>query len=600
MAAFGHLQPPASIRRVAFGHLQQLADRLLRNLITNQSNEELCRDISEERKHTTLLNILRESVDRECNAELASWWKHQEDDLRTAATNPEDVPPLSTGLTPVPALDDIVRLKLLGLHFLVRLGASDRFTYFSPDEHDNAYSLAPYCYPCVRDGLELRGDGHSTPRWVDGLNSINVEGKPGKIGSHLAIRRGLCQYIPDLFGGAVRPLVGYSEIDALSRNRSSVYLAINDPPTLLEHQPPSGNPAALLIIQSAIPNIFGSTGYIAFEDALYNQHADLSFTVDAGFFKSLFDLLFRHNRGSQLNELLGYARLLSEITRVSAALAQDVRRDERSAIGHSQRRVWSYVRQQFDALKDDYIKSNEKGASPQETARADHIRMASILIDHLGLSSDLGIDRLDPSELKGKWTDLRELSELLPLVQTTPSSEDNWLKSIDSDPVQVFCSQCRPSPQARINLPESVITAIWFDLAENATKHGSLPNGSALPTLVWGCGHRLAAAGGIQLLRPGPSLGWHLDKADTKEISAINSRGMFVGVLDFAPIPAGLSSIRRPDRMGIRLLIRLMSVLSRVHIQPIHVGFCGVVMDDAPAESQKSAFAFFPIDMCVG
>ena len=591
---FGQSQTPASIRDLAFKHFERLAGRLLYNLVVHLSNEKICRDVSKRHNTDSLYGVPDDAIKQECNDSLVAWWADKENEMRCIASIDDDVPKLTADLSPIPKLKEMPKKGLLGMHLLVRLGNSENFIYFCSTDSATKYELAPYCHPCVRKGLELKktaSAGH-----IPGLENVVVEGKPGLLGAHLAVRRGLCQYIPDLFDERVRELVEYSDIDTLSRNRSSLYLAINDSTGAIDRQADKHNPRALLIIQCAVPHFLGPQGRIAFATTEYNEHPELGFAIDPGFFLSIFDLLYSKNHKYQLEELVQYAGLLSEVARVSAAMKQDIRKDERSVIGHSQRRVWRFVRQQFDKLNKPFL---EGSPSKKEAGR---VRMASILLDHLALSSDLGIDQLDPHDLVGrKPTVLPDLCEVLPLVETA-DAEGNWFRSIEPVPVEAFCDDCAVSHDTTIRVSESVVTALWFDLAENATKHGVSVDQPLRPVLVWGCGHQLAKLTSIHILSNNEHTGWFLHPLSAHSEATLANYGLFVGVLDFREIPHHIKRSDRPNRLGFVLLTRLIKALNKAisssEFGGIHAGFSDVPHSMKKYGAQKLAFVLFPTHIC--
>jgi len=590
MAAFAPVHAPESIQQVAFQHLHHFAARILDNFITNQQNAEFCDEIGRASGHETLFGVIERSIQREYKPGLQKWWEMQEQEIRRRATSPDDVPALSAVLDLAPTSDVLIQRGLIGFHFLVRFGDSNKFIYFCPQGAKAEYA-APYSHQCVLDGLSLRPESPGASGWIKGLREIIVEGRPDKLGAQLAVSHGLCQYIPDLFSERIRPFVEYSEIDILSRNRSSLYLVLNESVTAIASQ---AKPIALIIIQSAIPNFLGEQGYIAFPTGPYTDSEDLGFQVAPEFFQSIFSLLYRHGAARQLSELASYGRLLSEVSRTASALAQDVKRDARSLIGHSQRKVWHYVRTHFNVLGREYKRLYA------EEAETDRVRMAFILLDQLALSSDLGIDNIEPSELRGDQpTDIRDLSILLSLVKTVPSA-GSWMRGISPHAESAFCSQCLAGSRSKIKLAESVLAAIWLDLAENAEKHG-IPGDSELQAkLVWGCGHQLAHKESLHVVRTDTDAKeWRVDHCSAAELSSFRTQyGVFVGVTDFTPIPIGVNSIDKPGSSGLRLLLRLALSIQKLERRPVQIGYGPAPFDEPADGAKKIAFAVFPLELC--
>ncbi len=513
--------------------------------------------------------------------------------MRRRLAEPTSVPDLTAGLLPTPGKMNLVDLGLLGAHFLIRKGRTRDFVYFCPSSAAATQQdwIAPYRYDVARNGFNTRNGIRIT-----GLSELIVRGQSDGMGSSLAIGRGVCQYVPDLFRCDVRRRIGYVDLDILTRNRSSLYLVIDEDLSLLEYQA-AADPVAILIIQCAIPHFLGSTIIATQKAGQYALITDAR--EDASFFLEIIEDLYAANWREQVSELMRYTNMLSQVVDLSVTIRGEVRGTESHRVIHAQKGVWLTARSSYKAAQDKIASAEPSSPFLRE------MRAGLLLIDYLSFVTELGKEDLTGLRLAGV-TNLAEALDLLAHIFKVGLFLDKYLAGLYRDPLPALCDDCaRARPIAKLVVGESAVLVILIEFLRNAGKHGrpagSPPNSKIKPVLVYGCAHKLLRRPGTLVITRDRN-GGALRLEPIPQLPAVYQRGLFVATGDYSdlPVPTEFRAERDADR-GLPQCLRLCDEFrpssagrrGRGTAEPPLIGFAPLA-DASDIPGRKLTFCLFP------
>jgi len=516
---------------------------------------------------------------------LRSWWQTRANELTAAARVPDDVPDLLEGLDPGLTVERYVDQRVLGMHFLVRRGAEGCLVYFHPAALPPGRAMAPFVDRAALDGLELTDEALALPeginRHIPGLCVVEVQteddGERVQIGSHLAARAGLAQYIPDSSQEATwRKHIPFAHTDLLIRNRASLYLPL--PQGRCDDE---ADVQALLIVQSAIPGFLGEDAVLARESQHY-EALNVPYRMDSGWFDQIERALF--DTGEDRRDFDRYVAILNHVARYQGELAASERARQGRVLGHWQKGAWGFVRDSYERMVRRLETLEGDRPAPSDDGTNER-RLGKILIDQLGFAVNVGLSDLGAEHLMGDG----RLDQIVRLLGWgSPRIFVEWTPSFDRKSVcPPTCG--RRELAVRTGLKESVLSAMLLEVLRNAWRHGGLQK---TVEIWWGCWEHIGGiATDVRLLHEGRTKGsWRLEAAQPRDLIEMCAAGAFVGVLDHTDLPCdGLSSEQFPNRHGLGPLARLVGAIRGVLGSPAQVGFARI-----EGRRGKMAFILLP------
>jgi hypothetical protein len=401
-----------------------------------------------------------------------------------------------------------------------------------------------------------------------------------------------------MFRPDVRRRIGYLTLDVMTRNRSSLYLVLDEEHSVL-HGRPATDPLAILIIQCAIPGFLGDTIITSRKEGHYALIAEAS--EDSAFFKDALKSLYLKNEELQLKELVAYTKILSQVVEFSTNVAREVRSGESHRAVHLQKEVWLYAR-------DYYVKSLNRIAELDSTwPGLVHQRIGLALIDYLAFATELvkkdlsglEFDTGEPTRLPGSLELLADMVNRQKLLRFGVAG----VAGIYGKPNAVFCEKCGQAKHTPgLVISESVALVFLIEFLRNAGKYGRSGGGKLAPALFYGCGHRLFGAASSPMVVSKSRHDAILRLHSFARPSGSQSAGLFVAVGDITDVPAEGRVVGRID--GLHGLPQCSGLAEAICSWSVHalgsrsdlplLGFAAIPEGLTASGNRKMTFCLFP------